>query len=824
MAKKETVWGIDIGNTSLKAIRCRRSSELGKIEAIGFDFIEHSKIMSQPGAEPGEILAETLKEFLNRNSLRGDRIAISVSGQNTISRFLKLPPVDVKKVSDIIRYEAKQWLPFDLQDVVWDYQTIGKGLVESGIILDSEIGMFAMKRDITMRTLAPYIAAGINIDCIQSSPIAAFNFVAFDQLGIETTESDGTPDQTIVLCVGTDATDVIITNGINIWTRSIPIGGNLFTKAMTKGLKLTFTKAEYLKRNASAAQDPKAVFQAMRPVFNDMLSEVHRSLEYYSSLNRRAKFSKVLALGNAFKMPGLRQFLAQNLGYEVVRPTAFTRLTGSEVVNAPVFKDNLGSFSVAYGLATQLLGKSVLKTNLIPKDLVLERLIRKKKPWVLAAAASVLLGLTVTYVGGVRALEGLELGDFKAAESKVAATDGVSKKLIKDTNDSIKGFQAVDAVGKNLTGSVEGRIIWLEFYRALNAAIPVDPNPLPEEGPLGPALSQMNTFFITKIETSHLEDAESWWSGIKSSGWYIPDARELGKEPSDPSEENTADSQEEENPGSDQGEKTTSSSAATAEIEDFSSEVESLPAPPSGGTIRLVTLTGYHYHNPEGEQHMYGANYVRETLCKSIKYGGVDLPVGMNRQLANLGGPVETEYVTFKEFGFMYPTVMKPEQPVKQVIDDPRLLRERQAQGEIEQTLQGAKSNRGGRSGMQGTRPRPGAAAPGIDDLKVEIAVYNFQVQFLWVETPPSERDKKKNLDPEEFTKPSSREMSPEITDSEKTGSSEETPSAEHASEVEPPVSSEETLAPSEESIIPEEPATSEEPTTADQSTDNETE
>ncbi len=812
MARNETVWGIDIGNTSLKAIRCRRSSEPGKIEAIGFDFIEHSKIMSQPGAEPGEILAETLKEFLNRNSLRGDRIAISVSGQNTISRFLKLPPVDVKKVSDIIRYEAKQWLPFDLQDVVWDYQTIGKGLVESGIILDSEIGMFAMKRDITMRTLAPYIAAGINIDCIQSSPIAAFNFVAFDQLGIETTESDGTPDQTIVLCVGTDATDVIITNGVNIWTRSIPIGGNLFTKAMTKGLKLTFTKAEYLKRNASAAQDPKAVFQAMRPVFNDMLSEVHRSLEYYSSLNRRAKFSKVLALGNAFKMPGLRQFLAQNLGYEVVRPTAFARLTGSDVVNAPVFKDNLGSFSVAYGLAAQLLGKSVLKTNLIPKDLVLERLIRSKKPWVLAAAASILLGLTVTYVGAVRALEGLELGEFKAAEAKVGATDGLSKKLIKDAKASIQGFQEIDGVGKNLTGSVEGRIVWLEFYRALNAAIPVDPNPLPDEGPLGPALSQMNTFFITEIETSPLESADSWWSDIKAKGWYIPDDRELGLEPPDPSEKTGEESQNASMAASIPG--------ATMNV-DEASKINSLPSPPSGKTIRLVTLTGYHYHNPEGEQHMYGANYVRETLCKSLKYGGVELPVSMDRQLGNPGGPVETEYVSFKDIGFMYPVVLDPGQPVKQVIDDPRLLRERQAEGQIQTTL--AQPGRGARTGTQTLRP--GTAPPGIDDLKVEIAVYNFAVQFLWIETPPSERDKQKAEKSGGFGDSSSSVKSPDRSFLPETA-----PAPEQDVKAEETAPTEETAGPSDESTPPDESAVSdgpippEEPETADQPPEGEAE
>ncbi len=71
----------------------------------------------------------------------------------------------------------------------------------------------------------------------------------------------------MIISLGTDATDLVVTNGYRVWQRSIPLGGNHFTKALTKELKLTFAKAEHLKRNATAAPDPKAVFQAMRPVF-----------------------------------------------------------------------------------------------------------------------------------------------------------------------------------------------------------------------------------------------------------------------------------------------------------------------------------------------------------------------------------------------------------------------------------------------------------------------------------------------------------------------------------------------------------------------------
>src|SRR5205807_4217882 len=93
----------------------------------------------------------------------------------------------------------------------------------------------------------------------------------------------------VLLDIGADNTDLIITDGTRIWQRNVPIGGNHFTRGLTKELKLTFAKAEHLKRNATKAPDPRAVFTAMRGIFNDFSSEVNRSIGFYSSVNRTAK-------------------------------------------------------------------------------------------------------------------------------------------------------------------------------------------------------------------------------------------------------------------------------------------------------------------------------------------------------------------------------------------------------------------------------------------------------------------------------------------------------------------------------------------------------
>src|SRR5437870_2480594 len=174
------VWGIDIGQCAFKAIRLEVIE--GAVTATAFDFIEHPKILSQPDADPDELTREALQQFLSRNTIKGDMVVISVPGQSGLARFVKLPPVEEKKIADIVKFEAKQQIPFPLEEVVWDFQKIGAGLVTDGFAMETEIGLFAMKKDMVNRNLQQFKDVHVEIHVIQMAPLALCNYVAYDLL------------------------------------------------------------------------------------------------------------------------------------------------------------------------------------------------------------------------------------------------------------------------------------------------------------------------------------------------------------------------------------------------------------------------------------------------------------------------------------------------------------------------------------------------------------------------------------------------------------------------------------------------------------------
>src|SRR5947199_6975699 len=162
------VWGIDIGQCAFKAIRLEVIE--GTVTATAFDYIEHPKILSQPDADPDLLTREALDKFLERNVLRGDVVVIGIPGQSGLARFVKLPPVEEKKIGDIVRFEAKQQIPFPLEEVIWDYQKIGSGLVTDGFAMETEIGLFAMKKDMIHRFLQTFLDVHIEVNVVQMAP------------------------------------------------------------------------------------------------------------------------------------------------------------------------------------------------------------------------------------------------------------------------------------------------------------------------------------------------------------------------------------------------------------------------------------------------------------------------------------------------------------------------------------------------------------------------------------------------------------------------------------------------------------------------------
>jgi hypothetical protein len=312
------------------------------------------------------------------------------------------------------------------------------------------------------------------------SPLALCNFIAYDQLnkggGGESSSDDTTGKKqcVVALDMGTDSSNLVITDGGRIiWQRPIPIGGNHFTRALTKDLKLTFAKAEHLKRNAAKSPDLRRILASLKSVLNDFVGEVQRSLGYFTNTHRDAQIKYMIGLGNAFRLPGLKQFLTEKLQLEVRKLGKFERMNGDAVTAAPTFVENIMGFGVAYGLALQGLKQARLHTNLLPHEVRVERLVRGKKPWAAAAAAALLLG--IAFLASAKGFENKQLTG-EEIDREVKQADSVIKLVQSNKSSFDAEVSRIDQSRQNLeklSAGTSQRFNWQLLTEYINYALPL---------------------------------------------------------------------------------------------------------------------------------------------------------------------------------------------------------------------------------------------------------------------------------------------------------------------------------------------------------------
>ena len=716
MAETQAAWGIEIGQAGLKAIKLRYAEAAKQVVAVAYDYVPHPKLLNQPDAVPDELIRQALDTFLSRNPIGSDLVAISLPGQNALAKFIQLPPVEQSKVAEIVKYEARQQIPFALEEVIWDFQALGGGIEESGYLLDGEVGLFAMKREQVEHHLQPFLERKVEVELIQIAPLSLYNFLCYDRLGYRKDEPrDPSDDYSVVVDMGSDATTLMVTNGKKIWIRNMPVGGNHFTRALTKEMKLTFAKAEHLKCNATKAPDPRAVFQALRPVFNDYVAEIQRSIGFFSSVNRSAKISRLIGVGNGFRLAGLQKFLQQNLQYEVERVDTFQALVGDNVLNAPLFQENLLTFCVPYGLALQCLKLTDIHTTLLPPEIAIERKIRRKKPWAVATAATLLLGLATSAAGFGNVFSSVSTARFGEAENAAEEVSKLASKLKSDYQSEEGKNKALQGSGESLVDPLIKREYWLEVYKAIDECLPRDTDNRRDES--DPA--KMDRISIRSIVAKKYDDLGAWFSDPLIAA---PDgsAKLYSREDKDAE------------PGA--------KSALAIAKPDY--EINDRSVGPTGEGY-VFTLHGVHYHHEERNSKGQGATYVAEKFLKNLQSWAV------KRESSSGGPPVETPV---RLIGITHATLPEVTAPTPIPFTPGR--KSGGGGGMARSTPFGSGPLGGPEGGFPagagfppGASPnaaansiRPGAAADEGTDQTIILQRTAFKVVFVWKPTPVASR------------------------------------------------------------------------------------
>lgn len=489
MAASDAIWAVDLGNNSLKALHLVAVGDA--VQVIGFDNIPHGKVLSSSGisaAEREELIAISLRQFVQRNDVSYDPLIIAVPSQNSFARFVTLPPVEAKRLPEIIRFEAAQQIPFDMNEVQWDY-TMMSGPEDT----EQKVGIFAVKNEVVESAVEHFEREDLVVSYVQMAPMALYNYLLYDRPELARSDARAT----VVINVGADSTDLVVCTQSSVWQRCIMMGGNAFTQAIAETFKLSFEKAEKLKRTAPVSKYARQIFQAMRPVFTDLTGELQRSLGFYTNSNPDVKLSRIVALGGGTKLRGLLKYLSQSLQIPVEKPEAFKRVAVAPGLSTAKFHENVSDFGVVYGLGLQGLGLGRIESNLLPSSVARSMAWASKTKYFVGAAV-MLFAVSLMCLGRV----GLDRISYARSErTRMTTRQVVSRaQAIMSTADEIKAQEATlqEQVKKKLE-PFQYREVIPEIYNIVLSSLPNAEN-TPDQRELHQAYAAGDVAAVTQIE------------------------------------------------------------------------------------------------------------------------------------------------------------------------------------------------------------------------------------------------------------------------------------------------------------------------------------
>lgn len=482
-----------MGYGAIKALKVENDG--GNLKVLDFAVINHPKVLSTPELDQNDAMRVALGSLVSKHDLANARVSISIPGHQSFARFATLPPVEPKKVPDIVKFEAVQQIPFPLEEVEWDYQTF-----VSPDSPDIEVGIFAVTRQKIAEQLAMLNDVGITPELATLSPVAAYNALAVD-LGF----TEDTPG-TIILDIGTVATDMIIAEAGRVWVRTFPIGGHQFTEALVSAFKLSYSKAEKLKRESDQSKHARHVFQAMRPVFSDIVGEIQRSIGFYQSVHADADLKRLIGLGSTFRLPGLRKYLKQQLQLDVYRLEQFKKLN-MEGPRAGEFQASSVNMATAYGCVNQVFERAPLRANLMPVTVLKEAMWKRKVPYFAVGA-----GLAAAAAGAMFIRPLLDSSAFEGADRPPVISNVVNEanslsQAAEDAGVLSSASRTMEAA--EIVNLIDDRTLYASVLNDVSQLMTLVKDAAQEQvnsgTPIGNQIGSADPFTLVSVDTQYLD-------------------------------------------------------------------------------------------------------------------------------------------------------------------------------------------------------------------------------------------------------------------------------------------------------------------------------
>lgn len=454
---------VDFGAGTLKIAELA-PAENGGLRLLRYGLKPLGLAGSQDAAREGAV-KKALAELLAEGGFTSKDVNLCAPGFQVFSKFVKLPPVDTSKVTQIIQYEAQQNVPFPLAETAWDYQILGTSA--NG---ELEVLLVAIKSEVVEKQIfGSGETSGLKMQVVDASIGAlanSFRYNYSDQEGCS-----------LLIDIGAKTSNVLLFEPNRYYARSVNVGANLITQEFANESKMRFDEAEKFKiaegfvSLGGAYEEPDnprvaALSKVARNVLTRLHLQVNQTIQFYRTQQGGGAPVRVYLCGGGSLLPYASQFFEEKLSLPVEFFNPFRNVQIDPSVDVSQLEGLAPQFAEVIGLGLRNVAQCPVELNLMPRASLSRQEFNAKKPFLIAAAYAAVLGVFAvgwffSKVADVRR-DGVakideQLQPLEATKSRLESAEERLKKVTDDAN--------------QIGSWIEDRLAWVQIVGQLGGIL-----------------------------------------------------------------------------------------------------------------------------------------------------------------------------------------------------------------------------------------------------------------------------------------------------------------------------------------------------------------
>lgn len=331
--------GLDIGSSTIKAVQLVREKKNISLLSAGYIATPSIDVSVLSQHEERE-LAKSINRLIHDMKVTTVQTSLSLPSAKVVTRVIDIPIMSESELASSIKWEVEPYIPLPMDKVKMDYAVIS----ENQETKKMKLLIVAAPTLLVEKYTRVAQLAGLTAVSLETKTLAVARSISQTFVGIP---------NILLVNIGSSATDIgLLHEGVLLYTKSFPMGGNALTRAIAEDLGFEPAQAEEYKKTYGLEEDKLEgkIAKILLPLFSNIFTEMEKTVAYFKGQYPEEDITLGVMCGGTAKMPGFVLSVTRRLGLDCQLANPFSSVKVDQSV-AAIINPDASQYTAAVGLA-----------------------------------------------------------------------------------------------------------------------------------------------------------------------------------------------------------------------------------------------------------------------------------------------------------------------------------------------------------------------------------------------------------------------------------------------------------------------------------------